>query len=375
MMHQKIVLAITELLNKSESLEIQGFGRFSKKEVHANFSNNQAVLNAAKHLLVFEVDLNCKDFQLAEYLATQTQITIQEAQSNIEQMVLEWKSALSKGESINLAQLGTITANNGIWQLSPVAESLIDAESYGFSPIKIQTITPVESTIEQEENLIPNAESNFVQENKLEGWKQKKIAQIKNWNWRNISIASSVFLIAYISLFIVSRPSILSKQKSANLKQAITATIPQVADTINTSKDSVLNVTVIDTIVPIAQIVKSNRVFKQKHPIAIIAEETIDTESDSLTDTDTSLQLVEAAPISENIWSPKKYQLVAGVYKNKLAAENAQMNLNFTGFEAKIIKLKKSYRVIIGDYDTLKEAKENLTLANQINPIFYLHIQ
>ncbi|MEY2799471.1 MAG: CCDC81-like prokaryotic domain 2 [Bacteroidota bacterium] len=374
-MHQKIVLAITELLNKSESLEIQGFGRFSKKEVHANFSNNQAVLNAAKHLLVFEVDLNCKDFQLAEYLATQTQITIQEAQSNIEQMVLEWKSALSKGESINLAQLGTITANNGIWQLSPVAESLIDAESYGFSPIKIQTITPVESTIEQEENLIPNAESNFVQENKLEGWKQKKIAQIKNWNWRNISIASSVFLIAYISLFIVSRPSILSKQKSANLKQAITATIPQAADTINTSKDSVLNVTVIDTIVPIAQIVKSNRVFKQKHPIAIIAEETIDTESDSLTDTDTSLQLVEAAPISENIWSPKKYQLVAGVYKNKLAAENAQMNLNFTGFEAKIIKLKKSYRVIIGDYDTLKEAKENLTLANQINPIFYLHIQ
>lgn len=374
-MHQKIVLAITELLNKSESLEIQGFGRFSKKEVHANFSNNQAVLNAAKHLLVFEVDLNCKDFQLAEYLATQTQITIQEAQSNIEQLVLEWKSALSKGESINLAQLGTITANNGIWQLSPVAESLIDAESYGFSPIKIQTITPVESTIEQEENLIPNAESNFVPENKLEGWKQKKIAQIKNWNWRNISIASSVFLIAYISLFIVSRPSILSKQKSANLKQAITATIPQVADTINTSKDSVLNVTLIDTIVPIAQIVKSNRVFKQKHPIAIIAEETIDIDSDSLTDTDTSLQPVEAAPISENIWSPKKYQLVAGVYKNKLAAENAQMNLNFTGFEAKIIKLKKSYRVIIGDYDTLKEAKENLTLANQINPIFYLHIQ
>jgi cell division protein FtsN len=51
------------------------------------------------------------------------------------------------------------------------------------------------------------------------------------------------------------------------------------------------------------------------------------------------------------------------------------MNLNFTGFEAKIIKLKKTYRVIIGDYDTLKEAKENLTLANQINPIFYLHIQ
>ena len=374
-MHQKIVLAITELLNKSESLEIQGFGRFSKKEVHANFSNNQAVLNAAKHLLIFEVDLNCKDFQLAEYLATQTQITIQEAQSNIEQLVLEWKSALSKGESINLAQLGTITANNEIWQLNPVAESLIDAESYGFSPIKIQTITPVESTIEQEENLIPNTESNFVPENKLEGWKQKKIAQIKNWNWRNISIASSVFLIAYISLFIVSRPSILSKQKSANLKQAITATIPQAADTINTSKDSVLNVTVIDTIVPIAQIVKSNRVFKQKHPIAIIAEETIDTESDSLTDTDTSLQPVEAAPISENIWSPKKYQLVAGVYKNKLAAENAQMNLNFTGFEAKIIKLKKSYRVIIGDYDTLKEAKENLTLANQINPIFYLHIQ
>lgn len=374
-MHQKIVHAITELLNKSESLEIQGFGRFSKKEVHANFSNNQAVLNAAKHLLVFEVDLNCKDFQLAEHLATQTQITIQEAQSNIEQMVLEWKSALSKGESINLAQLGTITANNGIWQLSPVAESLIDAESYGFSPIKIQTITPVESTIEQEENLIPNAESNFVPENKLEGWKQKKIAQIKNWNWRNISIASSVFLIAYISLFIVSRPSILSKQKSVNLKQAITTRIPQATDSINTSKDSVLNVPVIDTIVPIAQIVKSNRVFKKKNPITLLAEETIDIDSDSLTDTDTSLQPVEAAPISENIWSPKKYQLVAGVYKNKLAAENAQMNLNFTGFEAKIIKLKKSYRVIIGDYDTLKEAKENLTLANQINPIFYLHIQ
>ena len=374
-MHQRIVLAITELLNKSESLEIQGFGRFSKKEVHANFSNNEAVLNAAKHLLVFEVDLNCKDFQLAEHLATQAGITIQEAQNNIEQLVLEWKSALSKGESIDLAQIGTIVANNGIWQLNPVAESPIDAASYGFSPIKIQTVAPIESTIEPQENVITNTESNLVSENKLADWKQKKIAQIKNWNWRNISIASSVFLIAYISLFIVSRPSILSKQKSANLKQAVTATIPQAADTINTAKDSVLNVPVIDTIVPIAQIVKSNRVFKKKNPIAVLAEETIDIDSDSLTDSDTSIQPVEDAAISENIWSPKKYQLVAGVYKNKLAAENAQMNLNFTGFEAKIIKLKKTYRVIIGDYDTLKEAKENLTLANQINPIFYLYIQ
>ncbi|MEN9369936.1 MAG: CCDC81-like prokaryotic domain 2 [Bacteroidota bacterium] len=374
-MHQRIILAITELLNKSESLEIQGFGRFSKKEVHANFSNNEAVLNAAKHLLVFEVDLNCKDFQLAEHLATQAGITIQEAQNNIEQLVLEWKSALSKGESIDLAQIGTIVANNGIWQLNPVAESPIDAASYGFSPIKIQTVAPIESTIEPQENVITNTESNLVSENKLADWKEKKIAQIKNWNWRNISIASSVFLIAYISLFIVSRPSILSKQKSANLKQAVTASIPQAADTINTAKDSVLNVPVIDTIVPIAQIVKSNRVFKKKNPIAVLAEETIDIDSDSLTDSDTSIQPVEVAAISENIWSPKKYQLVAGVYKNKLAAENAQMNLNFTGFEAKIIKLKKTYRVIIGDYDTLKEAKENLTLANQINPIFYLHIQ
>lgn len=374
-MHQRIVLAITELLNKSESLEIQGFGRFSKKEVHANFSNNEAVLNAAKHLLVFEVDLNCKDFQLAEHLATQAGITIQEAQNNIEQLVLEWKSKLSKGESIDLAQIGTIVANNGIWHLNTVAESPIDAASYGFSPIKIQTVAPIESTIEPQENVIPNTESNLVSENKLADWKEKKIAQIKNWNWRNISIASSVFLIAYISLFIVSRPSILSKQKSVNLKQAVTATIPQAADTINTFKDSVLNVPVIDTIVPIAQIVKSNRVFKKKNPIAVLAEDTIDIDSDSLTDSDTSIQPVEVAAISENIWSPKKYQLVAGVYKNKLAAENAQMNLNFTGFEAKIIKLKKTYRVIIGDYDTLKEAKENLTLANQINPIFYLYIQ
>lgn len=374
-MHQRIILAITELLNKSESLEIKGFGLFSKKEVHANFSNNEAVLNAAKHLLVFEVDLNCKDFQLAEHLATQAGITIQEAQNNIEQLVLEWKSKLSKGESIDLAQIGTIVANNGIWQLNPVAESPIDAASYGFSPIKIQTVAPIESTIEPQENVITNTESNLVSENKLADWKEKKIAQIKNWNWRNISIASSVFLIAYISLFIVSRPSILSKQKSVNLKQAVTATIPQAADTINTAKDSVLNVPVIDTIVPIAQIVKSNRVFKKKNPIAVLAEETIDIDSDSLTDSDTSIQPVEVAAISENIWSPKKYQLVAGVYKNKLAAENAQMNLNFTGFEAKIIKLKKTYRVIIGDYDTLKEAKENLTLANQINPIFYLHIQ
>lgn len=374
-MHQRIVFAITELLNKSESLEIQGFGRFSKKKLHANFSNNEAVLNAAKHLLVFEVDLNCKDFQLAEHLATHAGVTIQEAQTNIEQLVLEWKSALTKGESIDLAQIGTIVANNGIWQLNPVAESPIDAASYGFSSIKIQTIAPIESTIEPHENVIPNTESNSVSENKLADWKEKKRAQIKNWNWRNISIASSVFLIAYISLFIVSRPSILSKQKSVNLKQAVTATKPQAADTINTSKDSVLNVPVIDTIVPIAQIVKSNRVFKKKNPIALVAEETIDIDSDSLTGSDTSIQPVEVAPISENIWSPKKYQLVAGVYKNKLAAENAQMNLNFTGFEAKIIKLKKTYRVIIGDYDSLKEAKENLTLANQINPIFYLHIQ
>jgi cell division protein FtsN len=77
----------------------------------------------------------------------------------------------------------------------------------------------------------------------------------------------------------------------------------------------------------------------------------------------------------ENTWKPKKYQLVAGVYKNKAQAQDMELNLNYTGFEAKLIKIKNGYRVIIGDYDTMKEAKENLSLANQINPIFYLHIQ
>jgi cell division protein FtsN len=92
------------------------------------------------------------------------------------------------------------------------------------------------------------------------------------------------------------------------------------------------------------------------------------------TETPTNYDSLETSAV-ENTWTPKKYQLVAGVYKSKVQAQNMELNLNYTGFEAKLIKIKNGYRVIIGDYETMKEAKENLSLANQINPIFYIHIQ
>lgn len=378
---QKIALAISHLLKQSDSLEIPGFGCLSKLAQHANFSADKALLNAGKQILVFEKNEASKDFQLAEQLAKQENISIQEAQNYLSETVNEWKILLDKGESIVLDNIGSIQAEHDIWKLSPIAESAVDEESYGFSPIKLPTLKTTDehlvSDAISETNEVANEETNESDNHlsKIVRWKERLLAKIKTWNWRNITIASVVFLIAYTFLFVISRPSIFSKQKTISN----TTTELKLKDTLvnkTASLDS-LNNAAADTLIPIAQIVKNNTAFKKQSQSIPAADPMEDAEVDEdIADTAsfTNYDSLEASSL-ENTWSPKKYQLVAGVYKSKVQAQNMELNLNYTGFEAKLIKIKKGYRVIIGDYDTMKEAKENLSLANQINPIFYIHIQ
>jgi nucleoid DNA-binding protein len=374
---QKIALAISHLLKQSDSLEIPGFGCLSKLAQHANFSADKALLNAGKQILVFEKNEASKDFQLAEQLAKQENISIQEAQNFLTETVNEWKILIDKGESIVLDNIGSIKAEHDIWKLSPIAESAVDEESYGFSPIKLPTLKMDDEEANEETNEVANEETNDSDNHlsKNANWKERLLAKIKTWNWRNISIASVVFLIAYTFLFVISRPSIFSKQKTISN----TTTELKLKDTLvnkTASLDS-LNNAAADTLIPIAQIVKNNTAFKKQSQSVSAADPIEDTEvEEDIADTAsfTNYDSLEASSL-ENTWSPKKYQLVAGVYKSKVQAQNMELNLNYTGFEAKLIKIKNGYRVIIGDYDTMKEAKENLSLANQINPIFYIHIQ
>ena len=376
-MMQKIALAISHLLKQSDSLEIPGFGCLSKLAQHANFSADKALLNAGKQILVFEKNEASKDFQLAEQLAKQENISIQEAQNFLTETVNEWKILIDKGESIVLDNIGSIQAEHDIWKLSPIAESAVDKDSYGFSPIKLPTVKTVDEESDEETNEVANEETNESDNHlsKIVSWKERLLAKIKTWNWRNISIASAVFLIAYTFLFVISRPSIFSKQKTISN----TTTELKLKDTLvnkTASLDS-LNNAAADTLIPIAQIVKNNTAFKKQSQSVSAANPIEDVEvEEDIADTAsfTNFDSLEASSL-ENTWSPKKYQLVAGVYKSKVQAQNMELNLNYTGFEAKLIKIKNGYRVIIGDYDTMKEAKENLSLANQINPIFYIHIQ
>ncbi len=378
---QKIALAISHLLKQSDSLEIPGFGCLSKLSQHANFSADKALLNAGKQTLVFEKNEASKDFQLAEQLAKQENISIQEAQNYLSETVNEWKILLDKGESIVLENIGRIQAEHDIWKLSPIAESAVDEESYGFSPIKLPSVKTADehlvSDAISETNEVANEETNESDNHlsKIVSWKERLLAKIKTWNWRNISIASVVFLIAYTFLFVISRPSIFLKQKTISN----TTTELKLKDTLvnNTASLDSLNNAAADTLIPIAQIVKNNTAFKKQSQSVSAADPIEDVEvEEDIADTAsfTNYDSLETSSL-ENTWSPKKYQLVAGVYKSKVQAQNMELNLNYTGFEAKLIKIKKGYRVIIGDYDTMKEAKENLSLANQINPIFYIHIQ
>jgi hypothetical protein len=373
----KIALALSHLLKQSDSLEIPGFGCLSKLAQHANFSADKALLNAGKQILVFEKNEASKDFQLAEQLAKQENISIQEAQNFLTETVNEWKILIDKGESIVLDNIGSIKAEHDIWKLSPIAESAVDEESYGFSPIKLPTLKMDDEEANEETNEVANEESKESDNHlsKIVSWKERLLAKIKTWNWRNISIASVVFLIAYTFLFVISRPSIFSKQKTISN----TTTELKLKDTLvnNTASLDSLNNAAADTLIPIAQIVKNNTAFKKQSQSIPAADPMEDAEVDEdIADTAsfTNYDSLEASSL-ENTWTPKKYQLVAGVYKSKVQAQNMELNLNYTGFEAKLIKIKNGYRVIIGDYDTMKEAKENLSLANQINPIFYIHIQ
>jgi len=268
--------------------------------------------------------------------------------------VNEWKILIAKGESIVLENIGSIKAEHDIWKLSPIAESALDEESYGFSPIKLATLKTTDENLAtetiSETNDLANEEANDPDNHlsKFVVWKERLIAKIKTWNWRNISIASVVFLIAYTFLFVISRPSIFSKQKTisnTNSELKLNDTLPNKM----ASLDSLNNPTA-DTLIPIAQIVKNNTAFKKQSQNTPAFDPIEDAEVDedmADTETPTNYDSLETSAVDTNgnanpikIWTPKKYQLVAGVYKSKVQAQNMELNLNYTGFEAKLIKIK-----------------------------------
>ena len=176
------------------------------KQIFASLEDLGISFIGSKDHVVFEKNEASKDFQLAEQLAKQENISIQEAQNFLTETVNEWKILIDKGESIELENIGSIKAEHDIWKLSPIAENPLDADSYGFSPIKLPALKTTDENLATETiletNEVANEETNESDNlpSKIVSWKERLLAKIKTWNWRNISIASVVFLIAYTFL-------------------------------------------------------------------------------------------------------------------------------------------------------------------------------
>ncbi len=68
------------------------------------------------------------------------------------------------------------------------------------------------------------------------------------------------------------------------------------------------------------------------------------------------------------------YYVTSGAYSSKQEAELEKQNLDYTGFEAKIIETStgKKYHVVVAEFNNEAKAREELSFANNIDAKFYL---
>lgn len=129
---------ISELLYLHECVIISGFGAFITNYKSAKIDNERNIISPPKSDLLFNTNLKYNDGLLVNHIARRENISLDQAESEINFFAKDLKFRLSKGEKVALHTIGVFYYDKKFnLHFEPINESNYFIDSYGFFDIKL----------------------------------------------------------------------------------------------------------------------------------------------------------------------------------------------------------------------------------------------
>jgi nucleoid DNA-binding protein len=127
---------IHQLLYEKEVVNVPGLGSFTAVKAPASFNKQQNKFSPPKKKVVFEPKVKGYDDNLAEHVAKNENITVDEASKRIRTFVKKCKEAAIDGKVVVLSKIGKLSMNEkGDYQFEQDPNETFTKSSYGMKPI------------------------------------------------------------------------------------------------------------------------------------------------------------------------------------------------------------------------------------------------
>lgn len=143
----KICLYISELLQDYDCVIFPGLGAFTASAVEAKFDLNNTILQPPSREIKFNTDIKLSDGILLNYYAHRKEISVSQANSEIENLCNEINYRLDHGETIRLESLGLLMRKEDkiIFEADPDVIKLPDA--FGLKPVEVKIYDGISKSI------------------------------------------------------------------------------------------------------------------------------------------------------------------------------------------------------------------------------------
>ncbi len=124
---------LTSYLRTHQKIGLTGIGEFSLKKINGFYETQTNTLYPpATHILFEEVEV--LDFDFANYISTQQNIAITEAQLQLDSWLLNIKAELISGNTYLLEKIGSLKLNHQKIQFTSFNDAYFNQASFGFKP-------------------------------------------------------------------------------------------------------------------------------------------------------------------------------------------------------------------------------------------------
>ena len=138
----KMTQYISALLYRYPCVIVPGFGAFITEIQSSFYDVEKQMFFPPQKRISFNRNIVNNDGLLANHLATQEQLSYEEAVTRIQAMVADWNNTLTSFDSLNLESIGTFSYNEEkSLQFDPIQNQNYLATSFGLSAVGVQVLS------------------------------------------------------------------------------------------------------------------------------------------------------------------------------------------------------------------------------------------
>jgi nucleoid DNA-binding protein len=348
---------IADLLRKYNCVIIPGFGGLIANDHHSYINHQRKLIYPPGKSIAFNQNLSTNDGLLADHIASTQHIPYSSALILIQQFVEDLTKNLQDGKQEEISSVGSFhLSDDQKIQFGPESKENLSLDSYGFIPVHAVAvkreedeapIRQIESTVKDKRTKSKELRS----KNKDLRTKNKRLTtnnqQSATKTFTYISSAAACLALAFFVYSYINTP------KNTNLSTLIPA----------------------DTT---ADVFSLGDILGYTPSLPVPAIETIPHEDVDTVFIGSVNKKTETIPAKNNkiesyknvyASSGKKYQIVGGVFRSETNAINYVEDLKNKGVNASLIRTNsgRTFRVILGDYDSLADAEKQLQEAKKSN--------